>query len=97
MNKIKNYPSIADGDGIVIEVATTSSYRIYSYRAPEIAAKNNIKEAQSIMAICRLLEQDFHFEFLRKPVMKKEQPKKIIKQPVVLDTTGVKRDRKGNI
>lgn len=66
MTLIENYPVIADGDGIVIEVATKNKYRIYSYHEPAIGEKERVEEAKNVNAIIKLIKNEFAFPSLRR-------------------------------
>ena len=62
---IESYPDFADGDDIIIEVATKKYYRIYSYKEPN-KVQFKIQEAKQIEQILKLIEREFDFKRLRK-------------------------------
>jgi len=64
-SKIIDYPDFADGDGVIIEIATLEKYRIYYYHNPAIAQKA-IWQASNIEKILELIEDEFSFSRLRK-------------------------------
>ena len=63
--KIINYPDIADGNGVSIEIATTKQYRYYLYQEPKMV-QDKIKQAKKIEEILELIEDEFNFKRLRK-------------------------------
>lgn len=62
---IPNYLQTADGDAVIIEVATQKLYRIYSYQAPNMN-KLDHWQAKNIEDILELIEDEFNFPRLRK-------------------------------
>lgn len=64
-SKINGYPDMTDGDGVVVEIATKKSYRIYSYKQPSMV-KDKISEANQMEKILRVIENEFSFPRLRK-------------------------------
>jgi hypothetical protein len=65
MRKIKNYPPIADGDGIAIEVANKHKYRFYGYQQPDVVQKK-VPQAKKIEAIMNLIDDEFRISRVRK-------------------------------
>lgn len=64
-SKIENYFEVMDGDGVVVEISTKYTYRIYSYKEP-ILYQAKIKEAHDMVQILNLIESEFNFKPLRK-------------------------------
>lgn len=62
--KIPNYNLSTDPDGITIEIATAGSYRIYTYPEPSYYKKHFL-EAEKIVKIMDLIEDEFSFKRLR--------------------------------
>lgn len=65
MDAIANYPLMTEGNGVVIEIATKTTYRTYSYAGLKIAAQNNIKEAKQLSDFIRVIEKELNFKTLR--------------------------------
>jgi hypothetical protein len=63
-DRIENYPDNTDSDGITIEVATKSNYRVYAYYGVDIARKT-VPEAQSIDEIQMFIQREFNFKKVR--------------------------------
>jgi hypothetical protein len=64
-HKITEYYQGADGDAVIVEIASEKLYRIYSYQAPGVY-KGKHKEAQNMEDILTLIEDEFGFYRLRK-------------------------------
>lgn len=64
-SRISDYPSITDGDGVVVEIATVDQYRIYFYNTPSLA-QTTIWQARNMEQILELIENQFAFKRLRK-------------------------------
>lgn len=62
-SRIKGYPDFADGNGVIIEVATMHQYRVYNYMVPHLA--KGIRQAEEIEAILKLIRDQFDFQQLR--------------------------------
>lgn len=82
MNSIKGYPVIADGDGVVVEVATSKYYRIYHYHAPFLAA-NYVREAKLMSEIVRLLTHELQIKPNFQGESKLSEPLEIIHRPAI--------------
>lgn len=65
MRSISNYPDIADGNGVSVEVSTKDKYRYYVYQEPA-EASTRVKEAADMEYILRLIEDQLHFKRLKK-------------------------------
>lgn len=66
-DKIRDYPDLMDGNGIIVELATRKLYRVYSYKEPNyIYNRKKIKEAYNMESILNLIEQEFNFKRLKK-------------------------------
>jgi hypothetical protein len=65
MRKISNYPDIADGNSISVEVANINKYRFFKYLEPIIAQKESL-EAKRMEQVVDLVEYEFDFIRLRK-------------------------------
>ena len=63
-SEINNYPDFADGDALIVEVATRNSYRIFSYKEPKLA-QHQFKEADNVEQALALIEGQFDFKRLR--------------------------------
>jgi hypothetical protein len=62
---IPDYYQGADGDAVIVEIASERLYRIYSYQAPGVH-KDKHNEARNIEDILTLIEDEFGFYRLRK-------------------------------
>ena len=62
-SRIKGYPDFADGNGVIIEVATMRHYRIYNYMVPHLA--KGVQQAEEIETILKLIRDQFDFQQLR--------------------------------
>lgn len=65
MHKLPDYPLIADGDGVAVEVADRKKYRYYSYQEPETVRKDII-QANRIEEIIEFIEEELDFVRIRK-------------------------------
>jgi hypothetical protein len=63
-DRIENYPDDTDSDGITIEVATKTHYRVYAYYGVGIAQKT-VPEARSVDEIQKFIQREFNFKKVR--------------------------------
>ena len=63
-SQIKNYDGgCADGDGVLIQVATKTKYRIYQYPCLSVVAhEGDIPQAKNVEKILEVLESEFNFK-----------------------------------
>jgi len=61
---IPNYDPAMDGNSIHVEVATKEYYRVYSYLQPK-TKKAEIKEANALETILKIIEKEFDFKPLK--------------------------------
>lgn len=62
-SEINNYGDCADGDGVLIEVATKTKYRIYQYSCLSMVLKeDDFWQAKNIEKILETLESEFNFK-----------------------------------
>ena len=82
-SRIMGYPDFADGNGVIIEVATMHRYRIYTYTVPHLA--KDIQQAEEIEAILRSnrvqvaafrIERFFNPTFIRLPQKRRSELKR---------------------
>jgi hypothetical protein len=59
---LRNYPRGADGSTVIIEVATKSMYRFYTYWQPNFASHHN-PEAGQVKKMTELLEKELEINF----------------------------------
>ena len=63
-SKIPNYRVPMDGDGVNIQVATRTNYRIYFYPEPKLNA-DKILEAKQVTQILELISNELDFKWVR--------------------------------
>lgn len=61
--KIKNYQHPSDGGNLVVEIATSKRYRLYTYHQP--GSNDSIREARLISSILDLMSKEFSVKLFR--------------------------------